>query len=158
MPNALQVDWTTAQSLYLAKVPNKEIACRIGVTEPCLRQHAHRHGWSKLRRQVEETASLSGQRARETPADMEGRSTRLREKLAAELERQVDCLASVAPKSPGELAGRSGRAAVAGVLAAASSKVCGWNDAPQVGLVVVGSTSSFRLDPQLGAVPAEPLD
>jgi transposase-like protein len=142
MPKALDADWNLAQALYVQGVPYADIAEKIGVTPPTLRQYAHRYHWRRLRETV--MASVSQVIAK----PLVERAHNSRDKLAQEIERQASLLSECPPESVEQLANnreRQGRAAVVKTVAEAAEKVFGWQSQEPAGLVQIGHVEQLLL-------------
>jgi len=158
MPTALvNVDWDLAQVLFAQGVRYSEIAPRAGVTPATLRQHAHRHQWRKLRDEANTPQSIVASNAtKPATTPLAERSRGIRERLAEELERQIQVLSECPPTSLKELAsGNQGRTALAKMLTEAAEKLFAWRPEVPSQLIEVGDVEHLQVN--LGQQPGPEL-
>lgn len=57
------VDWSVIKALWVAEVPNSDLAKEYGVTEEAIRQQAHRNEWHEVREVVKKRHEKEKSRA-----------------------------------------------------------------------------------------------
>ena len=150
MPQALlNIDWNLGQELFARGLPYSEIAERLAVSLPCVRQRAHRYQWKCKRELASRDASCGVSCVTAKPLTERARDAR--ETLGREVEQQLALLAQHPPATVEELKDvRQGRASLVRSVAQAARDVFGW-DAQEQPLLQVGTVSSMTI--QLQARP-----
>jgi hypothetical protein len=69
MPARIKADWIAGFALYLAGLPEPEIAKRLGVARESVARHAARNSWPAIRAQAKAAAVESVGSAQSTPAE-----------------------------------------------------------------------------------------
>jgi len=145
MADKAKTDWDMGLSLFVQRLTYPQIAQKLGVTKECVRQHAYRHSWARLRTQTAvEPLQPSGEPLTRAEQTLVEKSRRVREAIAADVIESTKLLSKMR-QSSNPRAFRERQSAVA-ELTGVASEVFNWRVADQ-GMVRVSVIESATLKP-----------
>lgn len=155
-----KVDWDLGLSLFVQKLTYPQIAKRIGVSHDCVRQHAYRHSWPRLRTETTPEASLAPKEGESKPKGptLVERSNQVRVALATDLARSVERLSRIPHSSC--VSGYTKRAKAVDVVASTARTVFGWGTEDdsrpmvRIGVLNLATLRDPTLPPGVRVAPA----